>query len=72
MTTARERTQALIFARAFLNELQFIAGMPGVPKKIKDEARDILRHYPEEFEIRRIAEQTEKCSAVPLLSSKLD
>lgn len=72
MTTAKERTQALIWAGELLRELDSQIGVSEVSQRVKDEARQILRHYPSKYEVQRIAEQTEEGSAVPLLSSKLD
>jgi hypothetical protein len=72
MTTAKERTQALIWAGEFLHELHSFIGVPEISQRVKDEARHILRHYPSKYEVQRIAEQTEEGSTVPLLSSELD
>lgn len=55
MTLPDERYRAVIQTKKFLEEL---LSTPGVPKKIKDNARWCLRHYPNEWEMQQAAECT--------------
>jgi hypothetical protein len=54
MTTGTERTQALIYAGDFLEELA--ASKDGLDvARLKERARHLLRHYPSNMEIGWIA-----------------
>jgi hypothetical protein len=53
MTMPDERFRAVVKTREFLLE---ILTTPRVPKNIKDGARWCLRHYPNEWEMRRVTE----------------
>jgi hypothetical protein len=55
MTLPRERTSAVIRARAFLLRLCTPAGdgFNRVPREVREEARRILRHYPGSFDLSR-------------------
>ena len=55
MTLPDERYRAVKFAEQFLSRL---AGgeYPRVPKAVRDEARSILRHYPNDYDMTRAAE----------------
>ncbi|HEX7649262.1 MAG TPA: BPSL0761 family protein [Noviherbaspirillum sp.] len=52
MTTPRERTQAIKFAAEFMKK---IVEMQDAPEILREEARHILRHYPNESQIDSIA-----------------
>jgi hypothetical protein len=54
MTLPDERYRAVVQTEKFLKE---ILATPRVPKKIKDDARWCLRHYPNEWDMKRAAEQ---------------
>lgn len=54
MTTAAERTQALIYAGDFLEELA-AAGSSLNIENLKERAQHLLRHYPSNMEIGWIA-----------------
>lgn len=56
MTLPYERTRAVIRAREFLERLIMpprAGGIVGVPGDVRREARWILRHYPQPFEVCR-------------------
>ena len=55
MTLPDERYRAVKSAALFLSRL---AGgeLPRVPKAVRDEARSILRHYPNNWDMNRAAE----------------
>ena len=55
MTLPDERYRAVVQTKKFLEE---ILTTPRVPKKIKDNARWCLRHYPNEWDMQRAAEKT--------------
>lgn len=46
MTTSDERTKAVFYAREFLRSLLNPKATPKVPKKIREQARRALRHFP--------------------------
>lgn len=46
MTTPAERTLAILQAREFLRSLTSPAETSGVPASVREEARNLLRHYP--------------------------
>lgn len=54
MTLPDERYRAVVQTEKFLRE---IVSTPRIPKKIKDDARWCLRHYPNEWEMKRAAEK---------------
>ena len=53
MTLPDERYRAVVQTERFLKE---ILSTPRVPKAIKDGARAMLRHYPNEWEMQLAAE----------------
>ena len=55
MTCPDERTRALIYARDFLLELLDPRKTPRVPRAIRREAINRLRHYPSKWEVEQIA-----------------
>jgi hypothetical protein len=60
MTTPEERTRALLCAGKLLAELSSPLKTPGVPDSIRESARHVLRHYPDQGYIIDIAEQSER------------
>lgn len=52
MTTPDERTRAVLETREFLQELLDSTATPGCPEDIRLQARQLLRHYPREAELR--------------------
>ena len=57
MTTAEDRYKSLKQSRKLLEELCDPGKTPRVPSIVRDRARSILRHYPSDYELDRIAEQ---------------
>ena len=57
MTLPDERYRAISQAQQFLIDLLDGRTYPRVPRAVKDEARRLLRHYPSQYHIDRIAEQ---------------
>jgi hypothetical protein len=55
MTTGTQRTNALIQAGDFLEELR-ASEDPSIPEALRRQARVILRNYPSTYEICRISE----------------
>ena len=56
MTLPDERYRAVRWAREFMYELMDPKKTPGVPKRIRDTARSVLRHYPSDYDMNRTAE----------------
>jgi hypothetical protein len=54
MTLPDERYRAVVQTKKFLEQL---LTTPRVPKKIKDDARWCLRHYPTEWDMRETADK---------------
>ena len=57
MTLPDERYRAVRWAREFMYELMDAKKTPGVPKRIRDTARSVLRHYPTDWDMTRAADQ---------------
>lgn len=53
MTLPDERYRAVVQTEKFLKE---ILSTPRVPKTIKDGARYCLRHYPSDWDMKRVAD----------------
>jgi hypothetical protein len=53
MTLPDERYRAVVQTQKFLVE---ILSTPRVPKAIKDKARSCLRHYPNDWDMKRAAD----------------
>ena len=51
MTIPYERTRAILETRRFLREIVNPGDTPRVPKRIREMARQLLRHYPGYAEI---------------------
>jgi hypothetical protein len=67
MTTPEDRFRALKQSRKLLEELCDPGKTPRVPSIIRDRARGILRHYPNDYELEQLAttspEMLEKVSS---------
>lgn len=57
MTTPDERYRSLKQGKKLLEELTDPGKTPRVPSIVRDRARGILRHYPSDYEIDKIADQ---------------
>ncbi len=58
MTLPDERYRAVMWAERFLRDLATdTTNYPRVPKKVRQEAHSILRHYPAEYDMKRTAEK---------------
>jgi hypothetical protein len=55
MTLPDERYRALLWAERFIKDLMDPRKTPRVPKRVRAEARSVLRHYPGEYYIEEIA-----------------
>ena len=55
MTLPDERYRSLVQTRRFLLDLCNREHTPRVPKLIRDTARSMLRHYPSDWELDRLA-----------------
>jgi hypothetical protein len=53
MTLPDERYRAVVQTQKFLLE---ILNTPRVPKAIKDQARYCLRHYPSEYDMKKVSQ----------------
>ncbi len=51
MTTPYERTRSLIETNLFLHELQDPTLMPRVPAAVREIARKLMRHYPNDSDV---------------------
>ena len=56
MTLPDERYRAIVQTRRFLFDLCNPEHTPRVPKLIRDTARSMLRHYPNEYDMRKTAQ----------------
>lgn len=56
MTLPDERYRTVIQTRRFLLDLCDPKHTPRIPKLIRDRARSMLRHYPDEWDMDRVAE----------------
>jgi hypothetical protein len=56
MTIAVERTWAVNKTRKFLIDLMNPSTTPKVPKAIRQRASDLLKHYPGEYDMKRIGD----------------
>ena len=55
MTLPDERYRAVRMAREFLYDLCDAKKTPGIPKRIRDQARGVLRHYPDDYHMNEAA-----------------
>lgn len=56
MTTTDERFRALKYGKKLIEELCDPGKTPRVPSVVRDRARAVLRHYPNDYELERIAD----------------
>jgi hypothetical protein len=70
MTVPIERTNAVIRTEKFLIDLLDPKKTPRVPRSIRQDARNLLRHYPSEFEMNVIADREDR-SEVRALHMKI-
>lgn len=56
MTLPDERYRAVVLTRRFLMDLCNPQHTPRVPKIIRQHARSMLRHYPDDWEMDRVSE----------------
>jgi hypothetical protein len=56
MTLPDERYRAVVQTRRFLLDLCNPQHTPRLPKLVRETARSMLRHYPNEWEMRQAAE----------------
>jgi len=56
MTLPDERYRALKQGKKLLEELCDPGRTPRVPSLVRDRARGVLRHYPSDYELERIAD----------------
>ena len=57
MTLPDERYRAVRQTRQFLQDLQDRTIYPRVPRAVRAEAYRLLRHYPSEYDLERLAEK---------------
>lgn len=58
MTLPDERYRALRLAETFLQDLCNCHQTPRVPRAVRERARGVLRHYPSEYHLQRLAEKS--------------
>lgn len=58
MTLPDERYRALQFTHRFLIELQDPKKYPRIPREVRVEAYRLLRHYPTDWDLERLAEKS--------------
>jgi hypothetical protein len=60
-----ERTIAVIRTQKFLIDLLDPKKTPRLPRSIRQDARNLLRHYPSEFEMNMIADREDGAEVAP-------
>ena len=58
MTLPDERYRAIRYAEQFLKDLCDPTKTPRVPRAIRQRASSVLRHYPSEYHLERLAEKS--------------
>ena len=58
MTLPDERYRAIRLAESFLQDLCNCHQTPRVPGDVRERARSILRHYPSDYDLDRLAERS--------------
>ena len=58
MTTSDERYRALRQGKKLLEELCDPGKTPRVPSMVRDRAKSIFRHYPNDYELEKIADNS--------------
>jgi len=56
MTLPDERYRAIMYAKSLCEDLLDSRKTPKVPKAIRERARGVLRHFPEEYYLSMLAE----------------
>jgi len=69
MTMPDERTRAVLYTRSFLFSLLRKDETPGVPKKIREAAGNLLRHFPGEYDLALAAQTAPKVFEAPKFES---
>jgi hypothetical protein len=59
MTTTEEMLRAIDNARSFMYRLLDSKKTPRVPKSVRKEARDRLKHFPDKFDVQTIKDSLE-------------
>ena len=60
MTLPDERSRAVRYARMFMRDLLDKKKTPRVPKDIRMQARSVLKHYPADYEMEKVAKASPK------------
>ncbi len=58
MTTAEDRYRAIKQSRKMLEELCDPGKTPRVPSMVRDRARSILKHFPTDYDLDRLSENS--------------
>jgi len=58
MTLPDERFRSIKWAQDFLRELLDPKKTPRVPKGIRNRARSVLKHFPSQYEMERVAKKS--------------
>lgn len=58
MTLPDERTRAVLYAKEFLRDLLDAKKTPRVPRTVRERARNVLKHYPADYEIQALYKKT--------------
>ena len=56
MTLPDERYRAIMYAKSFCEDLLDSRKTPKVPKAIRERARGVLRHFPDEYYLSMLAD----------------
>jgi len=64
MSLPDEQLRSLESAYGFLVDLLWPSRTPRVPRAVRERARAVLRHWPGEFHLRRVAEEYERQQAL--------
>jgi hypothetical protein len=56
MTLPDERYRAIMYAKSLCEDLLYSDKTPRVPKHIRERARGVLRHFPDEYYLIMLAE----------------
>lgn len=56
MTLPDERYRAIVYAKQFCEDLLSTQKTPRVPKEIRRRALSVLRHFPDDYHLSRLAE----------------
>jgi hypothetical protein len=59
VTLPFEEKRAINYTRQFLFDLMIPSKTPRIPKEIRDRARSLLRHYPQEYRVDEIMSEEE-------------